>query len=85
MEKESITIKMDQFSKVNFYITNQMDLEWNLGQMVLYTREILKKVKNLEKDATNGIKDVFILANGRIIKFMGLENMIGLMEGYVDR
>lgn len=48
-------------------------------------KDTLKKVKNVAKDVTNGIKVVFTLENGRIIKFMELEDMIGLMEGYVDR
>ena len=48
-------------------------------------RDTLKKVKNVGTDLTNGTKDVFILENGRTIKYMGLEDTIGLMEGYVDR
>ena len=61
-----------------------MDSVLNLGQMVLYMKDNLKKVKNVVKDVTSGIKDVFMLENGKIIKFMELEDMIGLMEGYVD-
>jgi len=84
MVKESITIKMGLFMKVNFYLTNLMGSVLNLGQMVLYMKDNLKKVKNVVKDVTSGIKVVFMLENGKIIKFMELEDMIGLMEGYVD-
>lgn len=48
-------------------------------------KDTLKKAKKVEKEITNGIKGVFMLVNGRIIKFMAMEDTIGLMEGYVDR
>jgi len=49
---------------VHSRMENQMVLEKKPGQMVQYMKDSLKMGKSMEKEFTNGYKDVLIMENG---------------------
>ena len=56
------------------------DLEDILLQTKIFIKETLSKVIDLERENTLGLMEVFMMVNGKEIRWMGLALIGGMME-----
>lgn len=66
-EMEFYFIIVVQYIQVNLQMENQMVLERKFGQMDHNMKVNLRMGKKMEKEYINGVRDVFMMENGKII------------------
>lgn len=80
MEKELIHMPMEHIITVNGSMTNSMDMVWSHGQMVLNTKENTLMERKKVKVSLLLLMEVFIKENSNQMRFVDMENTLGLME-----
>lgn len=66
-EMEFYFIIVVQYIQVNLLMENQVVMERRFGQMDHNMKVNLKMVKKMEREYINGVRDVYMMENGKII------------------
>lgn len=66
-EMECYFIIVVQYIQVNLQMENQMEMEKKFGQMDHNMKVNLRMVKKMVKVYINGVRDVYMMDNGKII------------------
>ncbi len=79
-ELASISIVMELYTRVIGNKISSMAMELKLGPIIPLSRDYTMRERSKVKEGTNGQMEAIMKVNGKIIRLMGSESIIGQME-----